>query len=184
MKKLNKILTAAIFTTFTSALWAAPLPYTIVVQDKAVVPVLKTEVISTVKGQAPVRQVAATIFEVSNQGKDIIAREVYLEDNQAQFSERKLPVPVVKKGSVIVPTSKIEVSKKLTQQGHTLAEGKEISAEGVQFKQGQTPVRRALQLDQQSHAGNPTRISHAVLSENGQTQQDIVILSEPKLPAE
>ena len=180
MKNLNKILTLAALSIFSSTGFAAPLPHTIVVQDKAVVPVLKIEVIRTIKGQAPVRQVAATIFEVSNKGKDIIAREVYLEDNQTQFSEKKLAVPVLQKGSVIVPTSKIEVATKLTQQGQTLAERKEISAEGVEFKEGQAPVRRGLKLDQESHMGSPAKVSHAVLSENGHTTKDVVILSKPE----
>lgn len=61
---------------------AAPMPNSIVVEGKAVVPILKTEVIRRrVTGQEPKRSVDATIFEVTNQGKDIIAREVHLEDN-------------------------------------------------------------------------------------------------------
>ena len=58
------------------------MPNSIVVEGKAVVPILKTEVIPRVTGQEPKRIVDATIFEVTNQGKDIIAREVHLEDKQ------------------------------------------------------------------------------------------------------
>ena len=90
---------------------AAPMPNSIVVKDKAIVPILKTEVIRTVTGEKPVRHVKATIFEVSNQGKDIVAKEVIFDDDQAQFSEKQLGIPVIQKGGVIVPTSKIELIK-------------------------------------------------------------------------
>ena len=41
---------------------AAPMPNSIVVKDKANVPVLKTEVIRKVAGEPPVRHVESTIF--------------------------------------------------------------------------------------------------------------------------
>ncbi|WP_228145924.1 hypothetical protein [Acinetobacter terrae] len=63
---------------------AAPMPNSIVVEGKAVVPILKikTEVIRRVTGHEPKRSVDATIFEMTNQEKDIIAREVHLEDKK------------------------------------------------------------------------------------------------------
>ncbi len=60
---------------------AAPMPNSIVVKDNAIVPILKTEVIRTVTGEKPIRHVEATIFEVSNQGKDIVAKEVVFDDD-------------------------------------------------------------------------------------------------------
>lgn len=134
--------------------------------------------IRTVKGQQPVRSVDATIFEVTNQGKDIIAREVYLEDKQTQFSEKKFAVPVLEKGSVIVPASKIEVSSQVKKAGQTIAETKKIDAEGVEFKQGQDPVKRTLKLDQKKSLEDNSKTSHAVFTENGVTTRDIVALSE------
>jgi hypothetical protein len=178
MKYLQKILSMTVLSICGGSAFAAPMPATIVVKDKAVVPVLKTEVIRTVKGQQPVRSVDATIFEVTNRGKDIIAREVYLEDKQTQFSEKKLAVPVLKKGSVIVPTSKIEVSSQVKKAGETIAETTKIDAEGVEFKQDQDPVKRTLKLDQKKNLGQNSKTSHAVLTENGKTTKDIVILSE------
>ena len=178
MKYLQKALSIAILTTCAGSSFAAPMPPTIVVQDKAVVPVLKTEVIRKVKGQLPVRSVDATIFEVTNKGKDILAREVYLDDNQTQFSEKKLAVPVLKKGGIIIPTSKIEVSSQVKQAGETVAETKKIDAEGVEFKPGQDPVKRTLKLDQNKNVKNNLQTSHAVLTENGERTKDIVILSE------
>ena len=52
-------------------------------------------------------------FEVSNQGKDIVAKEEVFDDDQSQFSEKQLGLPVIQKGGVIVPTSKIELNKTL-----------------------------------------------------------------------
>ncbi|MFH7766755.1 hypothetical protein [Acinetobacter sp. BSP-28] len=157
---------------------AAPMPNSIVVEDKAVVPILKTEVIRRVAGQEPKRSVDATIFEVTNQGKDIIAREVHLEDNQTQFSEKKLSVPVIQKGGVIVPTSKIELNTTIKQEGKVISETKKIDAEGIEFKAGQEPIHRTLKLDQKKNLGQNTKTSHAVLTENGVMTKDIVVLSE------
>lgn len=51
---------------------AAPMPNSIVVEGKAVVPILKikteVEVIRRVTGHEPKRSVDATIFEMTNQG--------------------------------------------------------------------------------------------------------------------
>lgn len=48
---------------------AAPMPNSIVVEGKAVVPILKTEVIRRVTGHEPKRSVDAIIFEMTNQGE-------------------------------------------------------------------------------------------------------------------
>ena len=87
--------------------FAAPMPTSIVVEDKAVVPVLKIETIRTIKGQAPERHVQATVFEVSQQGKEIIAREITLSDHQAEFSEAQLSIPVIKKGELLFQLQKL-----------------------------------------------------------------------------
>ena len=176
--KLTQQLLALSLLSISVAVIAAPMPNTIVVEDKAVVPILKTEVIRRVAGQEPKRSVDATIFEVTNQGKDIVAREVHLEDNQRQFSEKQLSIPVIQKGGVIVPTSKIELNTTIKQDGKILSQTKKIDAEGVEFKQGQEPVHRTLKLDQKKNLVDSTKTSHAVFTENGVTTRDIVLLSE------
>lgn len=177
MKPIQHFLALSLIS-ISAAVIAAPMPNTIIVEDKAVVPILKTEVIRRVAGQEPTRTVDATIFEVTNQGKDIVAREIHLEDNQAQFSEKQLAIPVIQKGGVIVPTSKIELDTTIKQDGKILSQTKKIDAEGVEFKQGQEPIHRSLKLDQKNNLGSNTKTSHAVLTENGTTTRDIVVLSE------
>jgi len=80
--ELTQHLLVCSFLSISVVVIAAPMPNSIVVEGKAVVPILKTEVIRRVTGQEPKRSVDATIFEVTNQGKDIIAREVHLEDKK------------------------------------------------------------------------------------------------------
>lgn len=177
MKKTNLII-SCIALGLTSAVSAAPMPNSIVVQDKAVVPVLKTEVIRRVAGQEPVRNVTATVLEVTNQGKDIVAREIELQDGQENFSEQQLSTPVLKKGGVIVPTSKIEVSKTVKQGNEVIAKTKSIDAAGMEFKKGEAPIKRTLQLDQLENPKGTAKLSHAVQKENGAVTRDIMVISE------
>jgi len=127
MKSIRTLLAVSALSAAAGA-FAAPMPNSIVLEGKAVVPVLKTEVIRKVQGQEPVRSVEATVFEVSNQGKDIVAREIQLQDNQGQFSDRQLAIPVLKQGSVIVPTSKIELNKTLKQDGQIISQTRKLDA--------------------------------------------------------
>ena len=83
MKLTSKLLGLSIFA-FVGQTMAAPMPNTITVEDKAVVPIVKTQIIRSVAGQDPGRTTEATIFEVKNGGKDIVAREVVLEENASQ----------------------------------------------------------------------------------------------------
>ena len=157
---------------------AKPMPDMIMVEDKAVVPIVKTQVIRRIAGQEPVRTVEATIFEVSNKGKDIISREVLLQDHAATFSEKQMSNPVIQEGSVIVPTSKIDLTTTLKQEGVILSETRQIDATGVEFQKGQQPVRRELSLEQQKIVGVNEKMSHAVLKEDGVVSKDVVIFSE------
>ena len=75
MKITQKLFAVSALFTSIAAI-AAPMPNTIVVQDKAVVPVLKTEVVRRVAGQEPVRQGTATVLEMTNKGQDVVAREI------------------------------------------------------------------------------------------------------------
>lgn len=177
MQKTNLML-SCIALVFSCAVSAAPMPNSIVVQDKAVVPVLKTEVIRRAAGQEPVRNVTATVLEVTNQGKDIVAREIELQDGQETFSEQQLSVPVLKKGGVIVPTSKVELTKTVKQDGEVIAKSKSIDAEGMEFKKGEAPIKRTLQLDQLEDPKGAGKLSHAVQTENGVVTRDITVLSE------
>ena len=179
MKLTSKLLGLSIFA-FVSQTMAAPMPNTITVEDKAVVPIVKTQIIRSVAGQEPVRTTEATIFEVKNGGKDIVAREVVLEENASQFSDKKMSAPMVQKGSVIVPTSKVEVKSTLSQGGVVLAEGKQVDAQGVEFKKGQEPVRKELKLDQVKDPNSKESVTRAVLQENGTTTKDVVVVKEPE----
>ncbi|MGE8539772.1 hypothetical protein [Acinetobacter sp. ANC 3813] len=177
---LRSLMVSAVWSVMAlpSLALAAPMPNSIVVQDKAVVPVLKTEVIRRIAGQEPVRQVTATVLEMTNQGKDIVAREIELQDHQAQFSEKQLSIPVLQKGGVIVPTSKIQVDKTLKQDGQVISQSKQINAEGVEFKKGQEPIKRTLKLDQAQSPNSGAKLSHAVLTENGEVSKDVTVLSD------
>ncbi|WP_347453251.1 hypothetical protein [Acinetobacter thermotolerans] len=157
---------------------AAPMPNSIVVDDKAVVPVLKTEVLRRVEGQKPIRHVEATILEFTNKGKDIVAKEVVFDDNLGQFSDKKLAIPVIQKGGVIVPTSKIELNTTVKQDGEIIKQTKTIDAEGMEFKKNQAePVKRTLQLKQ--HSGvDQAKVTHTVMTENGETTRDLLTVED------
>ena len=153
---------------------AAPMPNSIVVDDKAVVPVLKTEVLRRVEGQKPIRHVEATILEITNKGKDIVAKEVVFNDTLGQFSDKKLSIPVIQKGGVIVPTSKIELNTTLKQDGEIIQQSRSIDAEGVEFKKDQAdPVKRTLKL-QQNTGADKARVTHTLMTEDGATTRDVL----------
>jgi hypothetical protein len=62
MKLTSKLLGLSIFA-FVGQTMAAPMPNTITVEDKAVVPIVKTQIIRSVAGQDPVRTTEATILK-------------------------------------------------------------------------------------------------------------------------
>ncbi|MFC6051325.1 hypothetical protein A6M14_12645 [Acinetobacter sp. Ac_877] len=177
--KLNKTILGLAVLSLSTFTMAAPMPHTITVEDKAVVPVLKTEVIRKVAGQNATRHVEATIFEVTNKGKDVIAREVEFNDDQQQFSDKQLSIPVIKKGGVIVPTSKIELNKTLKQDGKIISQTKNIDAEGIEFKKDQLqPVKRTLKLNEANGVDTNKKVSHVVTTENGEKTRDLLIINE------
>jgi protein-disulfide isomerase len=98
MRSISKKLAVTTLFVVSTVSFAAPMPNTIMVEDKAVVPVLKTEVLRRVEGQQPVRHVEATILEITNKGKDIVAKEVVFDDTLVQFSDKKMSIPVIQKG--------------------------------------------------------------------------------------
>ena len=174
----HTVLASSLFVLTSTGVIAKPMPNSITVDDKAVVPIVKTQIIRRVEGQQPVRTTEATIFEVSNKGQDIVAREVALQDNESNFSDKGMSIPVLKQGGVIVPTSKIEVKQTLKQDNQVVSEKNTIDAQGVEFKKNGEVVKRQLLLDQQSHADANEKMSHAVVSENGTVTKDIVIFNE------
>ena len=177
--KLNKTILGLAVLSLSTFTMAAPMPHTITVEDKAVVPVLKTEVIRKVAGQNATRHVEATIFEVTNKGKDVIAREVEFNDDQQQFSDKQLSIPVIKKGGVIVPTSKIELNKTLKQDGKIISQTKNVDAEGIEFKKDQLqPVKRTLKLNEANGVDTNKKVSHVVATENGEKTLDLLIINE------
>ncbi len=180
MKITQKILVLSMVAIASTTVMAKPMPNSIVVDDKAVVPIVKTQIIRRVEGQEPVRTVEATIFEVSNKGQDIVAREVVMQDNESTFSEKQMSNPVLKTGGVIIPTSKIELTTTVKQDDQVLSQNKKIDAAGVEFKKDGAIVKRNLQLEQQSHSEANEKMSHAVVSENGTVTKDIVVFEETK----
>jgi hypothetical protein len=83
-----------------------------------------------------------TIFEVTNTGKDAVARNEFIVDDKAEFSDEKMRTPVVQQGSMIVPTSKIEVDSNVMRDGEVIAEGKQLDASGIEFKKDKSWSRR------------------------------------------
>lgn len=178
MKLTHKFLSFSLLAMAATTLVAKPMPNTIIVDDKAVVPIIKTQIIRKVEGQEPVRTVEATIFEVTNKGQDIVARDVVLQDNEATFSEKQMSNPVLKKGGVIVPTSKIELTSKFSQDGKVVAEATTIDAAGVEFKKDGEVIRRELQLDQISNPNANEKVTRAVVKKDGVTTRDVVVFDE------
>lgn len=156
-----------------------PMPTAIVLPDSAVVPVVKTQVIRRAEGQEPVRTTQATVFEVSNKGKDIIAKDIYFADKDMKFSEAGMAPPVVRRGSMIVPTFKIQESKRLTQEGQLVSESTHIDAAGMEFRRGEIePVKRQLKLEMTKDPKSTQQVVHKVASENGVVTSDVVILED------
>lgn len=176
MRSISKKLAVATLFVVSTVSFAAPMPNSIMVEDKAVVPVLKTEVLRRVEGQKPVRHVEATILEITNKGKDIVAKEVVFDDTLGQFSDKRLSIPVIQKGGVIVPTSKIELNTTLKQDGEIIQQTRTIDAEGVEFKKDQVePLKRTLKL-QQNTGADKARITHTVMTEDGATTRDLLMV--------
>ena len=174
----NKLILSVLGMLAAGSVFAAPMPNAIVIEDKAVVPIVKTQVIRTMPGREPVRTVNATIFEMTNKGKDVVARDVVVVDDKAQFSDEKMKAPMVQKGSVIVPTSKIEVDSKVTRDGEVVAEGKQLDASGVEFKKGQEPVQKNLKINQIQNHEHSKSATHAVIQNDGKTTKDVVVIKD------
>lgn len=154
-----------------------PMPSAIMTLDSAVVPVVKSQVIRTGEGQEPVRITEATVFEMTNAGKDIVAKEIHFADKDITFSEAGMAPPVLRRGSMIVPTFKIEESKRLMQEGQLISESKHIDAAGMEFRRGEVePVKRQLRLDRTIDPKTAQPVLRKVDSENGVVTSDVVIL--------
>lgn len=177
--KLYKAIFTLVVCTSSMSLFAAPMPHTITVEDRAIVPVLKTEIIRKIPGQEVTRHVEATILEISNKGKDVVAKELVFNDEQQQFSEKKLSAPLVKRGGVIVPTSKIELNTTIKQGDEVLSQTKKIDAEGVEFRRNQIdPIKRTLKLNEAIGINTNKKVSHVVITEAGEKTKDLLIIND------
>ena len=172
------VLASSLLILTSTAAIAKPMPNSITVDDKAVVPVVKTQIIRRVEGEQPIRTVEATILEVSNKGQDIVSRDVVLQDNQENFSEKQMSNPVIKEGSLIVPISKTELTTTVTQDGVVVGETKTVDAMGVEIKKDGEVVKRELQLEQLKNTEAKEKVTHAVATENGVTTRDVVVFGE------
>ena len=83
-----------------------------------------------------------------------------------------------------MPTSKIETKTTVKQEGQVIRQTTNIDAEGMEFKKGQAPIKRTLQLEQATQPETKAKISHAVLTENGETTKDLLIVDENPESAE
>ncbi len=169
-----KFAAGILFASMATATFAQPLPKVLIQDEKAVVPVTKIQVVRTAEGQQPVRMTETTILEMKNKGQDIVSRNVEQIETSAEFSQEKLAIPSLHEKSVIVPISKIEQSLTETQDGKVIREVKEVEAMGVEFKEGQEPVRKELKIGTAATAEG--KISRAVVSREGKATKDITIV--------
>ncbi|OTG96392.1 hypothetical protein [Acinetobacter sp. ANC 3832] len=175
MKFNKKVLSVLLLSSVAGSVFAE-MPAAIIKEKKAIVPVTKTEVITTVDGQEPIRTTEATVLEVKNQGKDIVAHDIVKVDNKAEFSKKQLSVPHVKEQAVIVPTTKIEEKKVLMQGGQIIGETKKVDATGVEFKKGHAPVKKELKVGSVATAeGSATR---AVVSTDGKATKEVTVVED------
>ena len=169
-----KLAAGLLFASMATVAFAKPLPKVIIQDEKAVVPVTKIQVVRTAEGQKPVRMTETTILEMKNKGQDIVSRNVEQVEETADFAPEKLAIPSLHEKAVIVPISKIEQSLTETQDGQVIRELKEVNAVGVEFKEGQEPVRKDLKIGTAASAEG--KISRAVVSNDGKASKDITIV--------
>ncbi len=172
----KKFLSLMILSSVTSLTFADDLPAKIVQEPKAIVPVTKTQVITTVDGQNPVRKTDTTVLDVQNKGKDIVAHDITTVDDKDHFSKKPLAKPIVKHKSVTVPTSKIEEKTTITQDGKVVAVKKKVDVHGVKYEKGHKPQRKSLHVKQVKapHKGSVTR---AVVGTNGEKTKDVTVVA-------
>lgn len=170
----TKLSLAFLTASMASVVVAQPLPNVLIQDEKAVVPVTKTQVIRTVQGQTPVRTTEVTVLEMKNKGLDIVARDLKKVEEVGNFAEEKMQIPRVQEKSAIVPTSKIEEVATITREGEVISQINKIDATGVEFKKGQEPVRKELKVGSVEVAEG--RVSRAVVSQEGKTTKDVTVV--------
>ena len=180
MKIKNKLMFAVLSVMASSTVFAAEMPNAIVVPGKAEVPITKTQIIRSMPGKEPIRTVETTKLEVTNKGKDVTAHQEKMMDNQGQFDSQKMDAPMIKEGSVIVPTSKIEESAKVMKDGKVVAETKHVDASGMEYKKGKRPVHKNLKVDQVKNPEHSKSATHAVMKKDGKTTKDVVVIKDKK----
>ena len=170
----TKLSLAFLTASMASIAVAQPLPNVLIQDEKAVVPVTKTQIIRTVQGQAPVRTTEVTVLEMKNKGLDIVARDLKKVEEVGDFAEEKMAIPRVQEKSAIVPTSKIEEVTTVTREGEVISQVNKIDATGVEFKKGKEPVRKELKVG--SVELPEGRVSRAVVSQEGKTTKDVTVV--------
>lgn len=175
MNSTIKFTATILFTAMATATFANPLPDLIVQEGKAVVPVTKTQIITTGKGLTPVRTTDTTVLDITHQGKNIVSKDIEQVEATDSFATGKMAIPSVQEKAVIVPTSKIVVNTTVTQAGVVVEELKQVDATGVEFKAGHEPVRKNLQLD--SITTPEGKATHAVISNDGKATKGLTIIA-------
>ncbi|AOA59592.1 hypothetical protein [Acinetobacter larvae] len=176
MHKIIKPAIICLCSSMSAVVWAQPLPNVIVQPERALVPVVKTQVIRTAPDQTPVRYTDMTVLEMKNKGADIVAKDLHYVENVGEFSKDKLAVPELKVASAIVPVAKIQETKEVIAQGQVIEKSTQFDATGVEFKRNQQPVVKKLHVG--SVETGDAKVSRAVLSQGEETLKDVMILPE------
>ncbi|MCH4245050.1 hypothetical protein [Acinetobacter gerneri] len=171
----NLLSVVVVASAMSTVAFADPLPNKIVQEAHAIVPVTKTQIITTQEGQEPVRKTQATVLNVKDHGNSISSHDIEKIDNKAHFSKHELAKPEVKKKAVIVPTSKIEQKTKVIKDGVVVAEAKDVTASGVKFQEGQAPEQKSIRVGE---LNVPTRgsVAKAVVSTDGVPTKAVTVI--------
>ncbi len=123
--------------------------------------------------------VAAVAAEATTQEKSSVSKNLYFADKDMKFPEGEL-APPVRRNAMVVPTFKIQESKRLTQEGQLVSESTHVDAAGMEFRSGQIePVKRQLQATINKTPKNLPN-ENKVTAEKGVVTSDVVILEQPK----
>ena len=119
--------------------------------------------------------VAAVAAETTMQEKSSVSKNLYFADKDMKFSDTDMPP--VRRNAMVVPTFKIQESKRLTQEGQLVSESTHMDAAGMEFRRGEIePVKRQLQLDRAKDQKTSPQVVRKVDSESGVVTSDVVIL--------
>ena len=119
----------------------------------------------------------AVAAENNTQEKSSVSKNLYFADKDMKFSDAEMPP--VRRNAMVVPTFKIQESKRLTQAGQLVSESTHVDAAGMEFRPGQIePVKRQLKAEINKTPKNAANTQ--VTNEKGVVTSDVVILEQPK----